>query len=88
MPRLDGKIAIVTGSDSGIGQSIAENLAQEGADIVIVFLKDRDGAEKTRQQGNRLNRDEMPHWQDGCLRPGRPRWSQSGKLLTSLPFSA
>ena len=39
-------------------------------------------------QGNRLNRDEMPHWQDGCLRPGRPRWSQSGKLLTSLPFSA
>src|SRR3954453_7942657 len=27
-------------------------------------------------QGNRLNRDERPHWQDGCLRPGRPRWSQ------------
>jgi len=50
MPRLDGKIAIVTGSYSGIGQAIAENLAQEGADIVVVFLKDRDGAEKTRQR--------------------------------------
>src|SRR4051812_23998629 len=48
MPRLDGKIAIVTGSDSGNGQAIAENLAQVGADIVVVFLKDRDGAEKTR----------------------------------------
>jgi transposase len=47
---------------------------------------DAEGA--ARAQGNRLNRDEMPHWQDGCLRPGRPRWSQSGKLLTSLPFSA
>jgi glucose 1-dehydrogenase len=45
MPRLDGK-----GSDSGIGQAIAENLAQEGADIVVVFLKDQDGADKTRQQ--------------------------------------
>ena len=35
-----------------------------------------------------LNRDEMPHWQDSCLTPEPPRWSQSGKLLTSPPFSA
>ena len=39
-------------------------------------------------QGNRLNRDGMPHWQDSCLRPGPPQWSPSGKLLTSPPFFA
>jgi len=39
-------------------------------------------------QGNRLNRDEMPHWQDSCLRPGPPQWFQSGKLLTNPPFFA
>jgi glucose 1-dehydrogenase len=50
MSRLDGKITIVTGSDSGIGQAIAENLAQEGADIAVVFLKDQEGAEKTRKR--------------------------------------
>src|SRR4051812_28681660 len=40
------------------------------------------------EQGNRLNRDEMPHWQDSCLRPGPPHWFQSGKLLTNPPFFA
>jgi len=49
MSRLDGKIAIVTGSDSGIGQAIAENFAQEGADVAIVFLHDSDGADRTRR---------------------------------------
>jgi len=39
-------------------------------------------------QGNRLNRDEMPHWRDRCLRPRSPQWFQSGKLLTSPPFFA
>jgi len=41
-----------------------------------------------RGQGNRLNRDEMPHWRDRCLRPRSPQWFQSGKLLTSPPFFA
>ena len=45
-------------------------------------------ASRLKFQGNRLNRDEMPHWQDSCLTPGPPQWSQSGKLLTSPPFSA
>jgi glucose 1-dehydrogenase len=46
--RLNGKIAIVTGSDSGIGQAIAEEFAKEGADVMIVYLDDRGGAEETR----------------------------------------
>ena len=47
--RLDGKIALITGSDSGIGQGTAIEFAKEGADIVVHYLHDIEGAEKTRQ---------------------------------------
>ena len=45
--RLDGKIAIVTGSDSGIGQATAIEFAREGADVMITYLQDKDGAQET-----------------------------------------
>ncbi len=47
--RLDGKVALVTGSDSGIGQATASEFAREGADVVVSYLHDRDGADHTRQ---------------------------------------
>ena len=46
--RLTGKVAIVTGSSSGIGQAIATRFAQEGADIVIDFRSHPDGANDTK----------------------------------------
>jgi len=46
--RLEDRIALITGSDSGIGQGTAIEFAKEGADIVIHYLEDADGAEKTR----------------------------------------
>jgi len=46
--RLDGKVALITGSDSGIGQASAIEFAAEGADVVVHYLEDADGAEKTR----------------------------------------
>jgi glucose 1-dehydrogenase len=45
--ELDGKIALVTGSDSGIGRAIALTFAREGADIAVHFHADERGAQQT-----------------------------------------
>jgi glucose 1-dehydrogenase len=45
--RLRGEVAVVTGSDSGIGQATAVEFAKEGADVVVTYLEDRVGAEHT-----------------------------------------
>ena len=48
--RFAGKVAIVTGSSSGIGQAIAVRLASEGASIVIDYHSHPEGAEETQKQ--------------------------------------
>jgi glucose 1-dehydrogenase len=48
--RLQDKVAIVTGSSSGIGQAIAIRLASEGANIVVDFRSHPDGAEETKSK--------------------------------------
>ena len=45
--RLKGKVAIVTGGDSGIGRAVAALYAREGADLAIVYLKETDDARKS-----------------------------------------
>jgi NAD(P)-dependent dehydrogenase (short-subunit alcohol dehydrogenase family) len=47
--RLKGKVALVTGADSGIGRAVAALFAREGADIAIVYLCEHDDANKTKQ---------------------------------------
>jgi glucose 1-dehydrogenase len=48
--RLQGKVALITGSDSGIGQATAVAFAEEGADVVVTYLHDAAGAASTRDQ--------------------------------------
>lgn len=48
--RLKGEIAIVTGSDSGIGQATAVAFAKEGADVAVTYFHDKEGAKRTRAQ--------------------------------------
>jgi NAD(P)-dependent dehydrogenase (short-subunit alcohol dehydrogenase family) len=47
--RLEGKVAIVTGADSGIGRAVAALYAREGADVAILYLCEHDDAAETRR---------------------------------------
>ena len=55
--KLEGKAALVTGGDSGIGRAVAIGFAKEGADVAIVYLDEHEDAESTRalveEQGRR-----------------------------------
>ena len=47
--RLAGKVAIITGADSGIGRAVAALYAREGADIAIAYLCEDDDAAETKR---------------------------------------
>lgn len=54
--RLQDKVALITGSDQGIGQGIALRFAQEGANVIINYRANRNGAEQTRAEIEKLGR--------------------------------
>lgn len=48
--KLQGKIALITGGDSGIGRAVAINFAKEGADTAIIYLEEDTDAELTKSE--------------------------------------
>ena len=54
--KLQGKTALVTGADSGIGQAIAITFAREGADVVVHYHSDQQGAQNTAEQARQHGR--------------------------------
>lgn len=47
--KLEGQVAVITGGDSGIGRAVAVEFAKEGADIVVVYLKEHRDAKETKR---------------------------------------
>jgi NAD(P)-dependent dehydrogenase (short-subunit alcohol dehydrogenase family) len=47
--KLEGKVALITGGDSGIGQSVAIFFAREGADIAINYLNEHEDAKQAQK---------------------------------------
>lgn len=54
--RLQGKVAIITGGDSGIGRATAIAFAKEGADIAILYLNEHDDALITKKRIEEIGR--------------------------------
>jgi len=47
--KLDGKVTLISGGDSGIGRAVALSFAREGADVAIAYLSEHDDAAETKR---------------------------------------
>jgi NAD(P)-dependent dehydrogenase (short-subunit alcohol dehydrogenase family) len=57
--RLQDKVAIITGGDSGIGRAVAIQFAKEGADVVIAYLNEHEDAKETADVIKRYNKEAL-----------------------------
>jgi NAD(P)-dependent dehydrogenase (short-subunit alcohol dehydrogenase family) len=47
--KLEGKVALISGGDSGIGRAVAVGMAREGADVAVIYLDEHEDAKKTAE---------------------------------------
>jgi NAD(P)-dependent dehydrogenase (short-subunit alcohol dehydrogenase family) len=59
LARLEGKVAIITGGDSGIGRAVAIMFAKEGAHVAIVYLDEHQDAEETASEVRKYGREAL-----------------------------
>jgi NAD(P)-dependent dehydrogenase (short-subunit alcohol dehydrogenase family) len=57
--RLDGKVAIISGGDSGIGRSVAIQFAKEGCDVAIVYLDEHSDAAETAEAVRKYGKEAL-----------------------------
>lgn len=57
--KLKGKVAIITGGDSGIGRAVALAFAAEGADVAVLYLDEHKDAQDTKKQVDAYGRQCM-----------------------------
>src|SRR6201981_313300 len=60
--KLEGRAALITGADSGIGRAVAIAFAREGADVLISYLSEHEDAKETQhwvEEAGRRARSEM-----------------------------
>lgn len=89
--RLKGKVAIVTGGDSGIGRATAVLFAREGANVAIAYLEEHDDANRTRElceaEGAQvlLSAGDLgdPKHADGFVRAVIDRWGRLDVLVNN-----
>lgn len=55
--KLAGKVAVITGGDSGIGRAVSYHYALEGAKVVIVYLSETEDGEETKKRIEEMNGD-------------------------------
>jgi len=64
MGALDGKIAIVTGGTSGIGEGVAKAFVEEGANVVIAARREEEGRALEKETGVRFVRTDVANEED------------------------
>ena len=72
--RLQGKVALITGGDSGIGRAVALAFAREGADVLISYLNEDSDAEETARDVREAGRKAVVAPATSPRRPTAARW--------------